>query len=206
MSRRNHGAPELRNWSVDNLYLYIHCIPNRTIVSHNKPLTELSRMTDLTRITGIGPGLASQMIAAGIPDAEALAKAHPSDIVIVRGVGAATAPVLIARAKQITAPTPDPASQTDRDAAVARPAAKTNPGKKKRTRSAESKGKDDAKKTLLRRRKRRPRKPRKDKSQGGKEGRRNRKSGKEGGRQSREEIRESQIKGKEGSQEAEASS
>lgn len=103
-------------------------------------------MTDLTRITGIGPGLASQMIAAGIPDAEALAKAHPSDIVIVRGVGAATAPVLIARAKQITAPTPDPASQSDRDAAVARPAAKTTSVKKKRSKSVESKGKDDAKK------------------------------------------------------------
>lgn len=82
-------------------------------------------MTDLTRVTGIGPDLASQLTAAGVPDAEALAEARPADIISVRGIGASTAPILIARSKQVTAPTPDPESQPDTDAL--QPSAETMP-------------------------------------------------------------------------------
>ena len=89
-------------------------------------------MTDLTRVTGIGPGLAAQLTAAGISDAEALAQAKPDDILSVRGIGAGTAPVLIARAKHLTAPTPAPASP-------AAPASAEKPTKdKKRSKTSTS--------------------------------------------------------------------
>lgn len=42
-------------------------------------------MTDLTRVTGIDHGLAAQLVAAGISDAEALAEARPDDFLSVRG-------------------------------------------------------------------------------------------------------------------------
>ncbi|MGK7654338.1 helix-hairpin-helix domain-containing protein [Roseovarius sp. B08] len=111
-------------------------------------------MTDLTRVTGIGPGLAAQLTAAGLPDAEALAKAQPADILTIRGIGAGTAPVLIARARHLTAPTPapsTPATPASQKTSTPAPAAKTDArpsaGKKKSARKAGKKKEKKAEET-----------------------------------------------------------
>lgn len=90
-------------------------------------------MTDVGKVTGIGPALAAALASAGFATAESLAAAAPERIAVVPGIGRQRASRLIAAAKALIgqgeAPATPPRPLPSRDAPVrkvkaARPAVK----------------------------------------------------------------------------------
>ncbi len=83
----------------------------------------------LTDIAGIGPAVAAALRAGGFKTVDAVAKATPTALIAIRGIGAAKARTVVASAKRV-AKAGGPVKAPARRAAAKQPTAKKAPAKK----------------------------------------------------------------------------